>query len=60
MKRREFSLSTASAIAATALTLPVATSALAQARQFKDGKDYKRKSGGDRVLLVQLRALQRL
>lgn len=42
MKRREFSLSTASAIAATALTLPVATSALAQARQFKDGKDYKR------------------
>lgn len=42
MKRREFSLSAASAVAATTLTLPVATSALAQARQFKDGKDFKR------------------
>ncbi|OYD49549.1 thiol:disulfide interchange protein DsbA/DsbL [Acidovorax kalamii] len=42
MKRREFSLSAASAVAASALTLPVATSALAQARQFKEGKDYKR------------------
>ena len=42
MKRREFSLSTASAVAASALTLPAATSALAQARQFKEGKDFKR------------------
>ncbi|MCO5357818.1 thiol:disulfide interchange protein DsbA/DsbL [Acidovorax kalamii] len=42
MKRREFSLSAASAVAASALTLPVATPALAQARQFKEGKDYKR------------------
>ena len=42
MKRREFSLSTASAVAASALTLPMAPSALAQARQFKEGKDYKR------------------
>ncbi|WP_298212617.1 thiol:disulfide interchange protein DsbA/DsbL [Acidovorax sp.] len=42
MKRREFSLSTASAVAATALTLPVATPALAQVRQFKEGKDFKR------------------
>ena len=40
MKRREFSLSTASAVAASALTLPMAPSALAQARQFKEGKDY--------------------
>ncbi|AOG23604.1 thiol:disulfide interchange protein DsbA/DsbL [Acidovorax sp. RAC01] len=42
MKRREFSLSAASAVAASALTLPVASTALAQARQFKEGKDYKR------------------
>ena len=42
MKRREFSLSTASAVAATALTLPVVNPALAQARQFKEGKDFKR------------------
>ena len=42
MKRREFSLSAATAVAASALTLPVATPALAQARQFKEGKDYKR------------------
>ena len=42
MKRREFSLSAASVVAASALTLPVATPALAQARQFKEGKDYKR------------------
>ena len=42
MKRREFSLSAASAVAASALTLPVANTALAQARQFKEGKDYKR------------------
>lgn len=42
MKRREFSLSAASAVAATALTLPVATPVLAQARQFKEGKDYRR------------------
>ena len=42
MKRREFSFSAASAVAASALTLPVATPALAQARQFKEGKDYRR------------------
>ncbi len=42
MKRREFSLSTASAVAASALTLPVAAPALAQARQFKEGKDFKK------------------
>ena len=44
MKRREFSLSAASAAAASALALPVATPALAQApaRQFKEGKDYRR------------------
>src|SRR3989344_3909129 len=42
MKRREFSLSAASAVAASALTLPVATPALAQARQFKEGKDFRR------------------
>lgn len=40
MKRREFSLSAASAVAASALTLPLATPAAAQARQFKEGKDY--------------------
>lgn len=39
MKRREFSLSAASAVAATALTLPAAAPALAQAR-FKEGKEY--------------------
>lgn len=42
MKRREFSLSAASAVAATALTLPVAAPALAQPRQFKEGKDYRK------------------
>ena len=42
MKRREFSLSAASADAASALTLPVANTAMAQARQFKEGKDFKR------------------
>ena len=42
MKRREFSLSAASAVAASALTLPVANPAMAQARQFKEGKDFKR------------------
>ena len=42
MKRREFSLSAASAVAASALTLPVANPALAQARQFREGKDFKR------------------
>ena len=42
MKRRDFSLSAASVVAASALTLPVATPALALARQFKEGKDYKR------------------
>ena len=41
MKRREFSLSTASAVAACALVLPAANPALAQARQFKGGKDYR-------------------
>ena len=42
MKRREFSLSAASAVAASALTLPVANPAMAQARQFKEGEDFKR------------------
>ena len=42
MKRREFSLSAASAVAASALTLPVANPAMAQARQLKEGKDFKR------------------
>lgn len=42
MKRRQFSLSTASVVAASALTLPVANTAMAQARQFKEGKDFKR------------------
>ncbi|MFT4241309.1 MAG: thiol:disulfide interchange protein DsbA/DsbL [Acidovorax sp.] len=42
MKRREFSLSAATAMAASALALPVATPALAQPRQFKEGKDYRR------------------
>lgn len=41
MKRREFSLSAASAVAASALTLPAAP-ALAQARQIQEGKDYRR------------------
>ncbi|WP_353235896.1 thiol:disulfide interchange protein DsbA/DsbL [Diaphorobacter ruginosibacter] len=40
MKRREFSLSTVSAVAASALTLPFATSVQAQARAFKEGKDF--------------------
>ena len=40
MKRREFSLSAASAVAFSALALPVATPVMAQARQFKEGKDY--------------------
>ncbi|CAM3639040.1 thiol:disulfide interchange protein DsbA/DsbL [Paracidovorax anthurii] len=40
MKRREFSLSAATAVAASAVTLPLATPAFAQARQFKEGKDY--------------------
>ena len=42
MKRREFSLSAASAVAFSALALPVATPVMAQARQFKEGKDFKR------------------
>jgi thiol:disulfide interchange protein DsbA len=42
MKRREFSLSAASAVAGTALSLPVAQNAMAQARQFKEGKEYRR------------------
>ena len=42
MKRREFSLSAASAVAASALTLPVAAPAMAQPRQFKEGKDYRK------------------
>jgi thiol:disulfide interchange protein DsbA len=40
MKRREFSLSTATTAAAAALSLPMAAPAFAQARQFKEGKDY--------------------
>ncbi|AVS69311.1 disulfide bond formation protein DsbA [Paracidovorax avenae] len=42
MKRREFSLSAATAVAASAVALPVATPAFAQAKQFKEGKDYTR------------------
>jgi thiol:disulfide interchange protein DsbA len=42
MKRREFSLSAASAVAASAVTLPLSNVALAQPRQFKEGKDFKR------------------
>lgn len=42
MKRRVFSMSAASAVAASALTLPVANTAMAQARQFKEGKDFRR------------------
>jgi len=45
MNRREFSLSTASGLAISALGLPLAGPALAQApRQFKEGKDYVRLS----------------
>ena len=44
MKRREFSLSAASAVAASAVTLPVALPAAAQVRQFKEGKDYQKLS----------------
>lgn len=44
MKRREFSLSAATAVAATAVTLPVATPAMAQVRQFKEGKDFQKLS----------------
>ncbi len=41
MKRREFSLSTATAVAASAVSLPFALpAAQAQARQFKEGKDF--------------------
>lgn len=40
MKRREFSLSAATAMAAATVALPVATPAFAQARPFKEGKDY--------------------
>ncbi|MBF5002630.1 thiol:disulfide interchange protein DsbA/DsbL [Diaphorobacter caeni] len=40
MKRREFSLSTASAVAASALTLPLSMNAQAQVRAFKEGKDF--------------------
>ena len=39
MKRREFSTLAASATAASALSLPFATGANAQAK-FKEGKDY--------------------
>ncbi len=41
MKRREFSLSAASAVAASALAMTVAHPAMAQARQFKEGKDFR-------------------
>ena len=44
MKRREFSLSAASAVAASAVALPVALPAAAQVRQFKEGKDYQKLS----------------
>ncbi|MCZ8092245.1 MAG: thiol:disulfide interchange protein DsbA/DsbL [Acidovorax sp.] len=44
MKRREFSLSAATAVAASAVTLPMATPAMAQVRQFKEGKDFQKLS----------------
>ncbi|WP_313072232.1 thiol:disulfide interchange protein DsbA/DsbL [Melaminivora sp.] len=45
MNRREFSATTASVLALSALGLPLATPALAQSpRQFKEGKDYVRLS----------------
>ncbi|PIF92237.1 thiol:disulfide interchange protein DsbA [Acidovorax sp. 62] len=44
MKRREFSLSAATAVAASAVTLPMATPAVAQVRQFKEGKDFQKLS----------------
>lgn len=44
MKRREFSLSAATAVAASAVTLPLATPATAQVRQFKEGKDFQKLS----------------
>lgn len=40
MKRREFSLSAATAVAASSLALPTAMPAFAQGRPFKEGKDY--------------------
>ena len=43
MKRREFSVTAASAVAATAVSLPFATGAQAQAK-FKEGKDYTKLS----------------
>lgn len=44
MKRREFSLSAATAVAASAVTLHLATPAMAQVRQFKEGKDFQKLS----------------
>jgi thiol:disulfide interchange protein DsbA len=44
MKRREFSMSAATAVAASAVTLPLALPAQAQVRQFKEGKDYQKLS----------------
>ncbi len=44
MKRREFSLSAATAVAASAVTLPMATTAMAQVRQFNEGKDFQKLS----------------
>jgi protein dithiol oxidoreductase (disulfide-forming) len=44
MKRREFSLSAATAVAASAVTLPLAAPAVAQVRQFKEGKDFQKLS----------------
>ncbi len=41
MKRREFSVTAASAAAASALSLPFATTASAQAK-FKEGKEYQK------------------
>ncbi|MDD2547593.1 MAG: thiol:disulfide interchange protein DsbA/DsbL [Burkholderiaceae bacterium] len=42
MKRREFSMSTASVVAASTLAWAPSMPALAQARQFKEGKDYNK------------------
>jgi thiol:disulfide interchange protein DsbA len=41
MKRRDFSMTAASAVAASALTLPVAPSAFAQGQPFKEGREYR-------------------
>lgn len=44
MKRREFSLSTATAVGASVLGFSMAPAAMAQARQFQEGKDFRKLS----------------